>query len=96
MSVAVADLLDDAVIDAGLAGTGWSRDGDNLVKTVTRGDFAGAMGFVNAVAELAEEADHHPDIAIRWNRVELRLSTHSAGGITQLDLDLARRIDGLG
>lgn len=91
----MADLLDDAVIESGLAGTGWSRAGDSLVRTVTRRDFAGAMEFVNAVAAVAEEADHHPDIAISWNRVELRLSTHSAGGITQADLDLARRIDGL-
>jgi 4a-hydroxytetrahydrobiopterin dehydratase len=50
---------------------------------------------VNAVGALAERVDHHPDIDIRWNRVYLRLSTHSAGGITQRDLDLAAQIDGL-
>lgn len=61
-----------------------------------RKDFAAAMAFVNRVAELAEEADHHPDISVSWNTVVLTLSTHSAGGITQLDLDLAGRIDGLG
>jgi 4a-hydroxytetrahydrobiopterin dehydratase len=53
------------------------------------------MQFVNAVALLAEGANHHPDIAISWNRVTLRLSTHSAGGLTQLDLDLAAAIDGI-
>ena len=51
--------------------------------------------FVNAVAERAEAANHHPDIDIRWNTVTLRLSTHSAGGLTQADLDMASEIDGL-
>ena len=50
---------------------------------------------MNAVGALAEEMDHHPDIDIRWNTVTLRLTTHSAGGLTQLDLELARRIDAL-
>jgi 4a-hydroxytetrahydrobiopterin dehydratase len=54
------------------------------------------MTFVNAVAALAEQANHHPDIAISWNRVTLRLTTHSARGLTQDDLDLAGQIDGLG
>ena len=54
-------------------------------------DFADALAYVNAVGALAEEMDHHPDIDIRWNTVTLRLSTHSAGGLTQLDLELARR-----
>jgi 4a-hydroxytetrahydrobiopterin dehydratase len=88
--------LSDDDVSAGLASLAWDRDGDELVKAVTLKDFAAAMAFVNGVAELAEAADHHPDLAISWNRVTLRLSTHSAGGLTQLDLDLARRIDGLG
>ena len=54
------------------------------------------MVFVNQVAELAEEANHHPDISVSWNTVVLTLSTHSAGGITQFDLDLAGRVDALG
>lgn len=87
-------LSDDAVV-AGLEGLAWERDGDELVKVVTRKDFGGAMEFVNGVALLAEGANHHPDIAISWNKVTLRLSTHSAGGLTQLDLDLAAAIDGL-
>jgi 4a-hydroxytetrahydrobiopterin dehydratase len=66
-----------------------------LVKTRTGRDFADALAYVNAVGELAERANHHPDIDIRWNAVTLRLSTHSAGGITQADLDLAGRIDAL-
>ena len=92
----VPDVLADDAITRGLAGLEWQREGGALRKTVTRKDFAGAMAFVNRVAELAEEADHHPDISISWNKVELTLSTHSAGGITQLDLDLAGRIDRLG
>jgi 4a-hydroxytetrahydrobiopterin dehydratase len=88
--------LTDTELTEGLAGLGWSRESDELVKVVTRRDFVEAMKFVNAVAELAESANHHPDIAISWNTVTLRLSTHSAGGLTRLDLDLAAQIDGLG
>ena len=90
------ELLTDAELTEGLAGLGWSREGEELVKVVTRRDFVEAMKFVNAVADLAESANHHPDIAISWNTVTLRLSTHSAGGLTRLDLDLAAQIDGLG
>lgn len=89
------DRLDDDAVRAGLGGLSWERHGDALVKVVTKGDFAQAMAFVNAVAELAEAANHHPDIAISWNKVTLTLSTHDAGGITQKDLDLARQIDQL-
>jgi 4a-hydroxytetrahydrobiopterin dehydratase len=65
------------------------------VKVHTGRVFADALAYVNAVGALAEEMDHHPDIDIRWNRVTLRLSTHSAGGITEADLELGRRIDAL-
>jgi len=88
--------LDDVTIDAALAHLAWERHGHELVKVVKRGDFAKALGYVNAVGRLAEEADHHPDIDIRWDTVTLRLSTHSAGGLTQKDLDLAAAIDALG
>jgi len=74
---------------------GWERDGNELVKVHTGRAFADALDYVNAVGALAEEMDHHPDIDIRWNRVTLRLSTHSAGGITGADLELGRRIDAL-
>lgn len=90
------DLLDPASVDAALAeGMAWERQGDMLVKTRRGKDFADALAYVNAVGALAEQMDHHPDIDIRWNRVTLRLSTHSAGGITDADLELARRIDAL-
>jgi 4a-hydroxytetrahydrobiopterin dehydratase len=88
-------LLDNDAISAGLAGLRWERQGNELVREHKSRDFAGAMEFVNAVAERAEAANHHPDIDIRWNTVTLRLSTHSAGGLTQADLDLAREIDGV-
>ena len=87
--------LGDAEIDAALPTLAWERDGDSLVKRVKRRNFREALGFVNHVGELAEQRDHHPDIDIRWNRVILRLSTHSAGGITAMDLELARAIDEL-
>jgi len=89
------DKLDDDAVQAGLAGLDWKREGGALVKVVTKGDFAEAMAVVNEVARLAEAANHHPDIAISWNKVTLTLSTHDAGGITQKDLDLARQIDQL-
>lgn len=89
-------VLDHATVDAALAdGLAWRRDGDELVKVHTGRVFADALAYVNAVAVLAEEMDHHPDIDIRWNRVTLRLSTHSAGGLTGADLELAGRIDDL-
>ena len=72
----------------------WTLDGETITRTFTFADFNKAMGFVNRVALAAETADHHPDIDIRWNRVTLALSTHSAGALTDLDRDLAARIDG--
>jgi 4a-hydroxytetrahydrobiopterin dehydratase len=90
------DVLDSATVDGSISDLGWQRQGSELVKLWSGKDFAAALAYVNRVGELAEGANHHPDIDIRWNKVELRLSTHSAGGITQADLDLARRIDGIG
>ncbi len=90
------DILDPATVDAALAdGMTWTRLGDTLVKVHTGRAFADALAYVNAVGALAEEMNHHPDIDIRWNRVTLRLSTHDAGGLTQADLELGRRIDAL-
>ena len=66
------------------------------MKVEQRRDFADALGYVNAVGALAEEAGHHPDIEIRWNTVTLRLQTHSLGGITGADVSLAAAVDGLG
>jgi 4a-hydroxytetrahydrobiopterin dehydratase len=75
---------------------GWSRRGDTLTKTYTFEKFADGISFVNRVAKIADEMDHHPDIDIRYTKISLSLSTHDAGGITQSDLTLAERIEGLG
>jgi 4a-hydroxytetrahydrobiopterin dehydratase len=90
------DLLDEAAVKAALDRLpGWERNGDQIVKTYTLDDFRSAMTFVDRVAEAAEAAEHHPDIDIRWNKVTLWLSTHSAGGLTERDTALAHRIERL-
>ena len=73
----------------------WRRTGAVISRTFEFKDFAAAMKFVNRVAKLAEEAWHHPDIDIRWNKVTLALSTHSEGGLTENDFQLARKFDRL-
>jgi 4a-hydroxytetrahydrobiopterin dehydratase len=73
--------------------TGWSREGDTLVRAFESESFARGIRLVDAVAVVADELDHHPDIDIRWTTVTFRLSTHSAGGITGNDVELAKRID---
>ena len=72
---------------------GWSRRGDVLVKTFRLPSFMAGIDAVRDVAEAAERADHHPDIDIRYDRLGFSLSTHSSGGITQKDLDLAGEIE---
>lgn len=90
----MAERLDEAAIDARLAAlTGWSREGEVISKEYQRSGFADVIAFVVRVGFLAEAADHHPDIDIRWRNVNLALSTHDAGGLTTLDFDLAGRID---
>ncbi|WP_068163373.1 4a-hydroxytetrahydrobiopterin dehydratase [Rhodococcus phenolicus] len=92
----MAELLSDTEIDAALAALpGWSRVGNSLVRTIESATFPDAVALVSRVAEVAEEANHHPDIDIRWRKVTYTLSTHSAGGITASDPALARRIDSL-
>lgn len=95
MIAMATELLTDEQIRQALGGSDWTREGDEIARTVTLADFKAAMAFVNQVADLAESRNHHPDIAISWNKVTLRLSTHSAGGLTGNDVDLAREIDGL-
>jgi 4a-hydroxytetrahydrobiopterin dehydratase len=74
---------------------GWKKSGVMIVRTYQFKDFPAAMKFVNAVAELAEEAWHHPDIDIRWNKVTLALTTHDADGLTEKDFTLAGKFDRL-
>lgn len=71
----------------------WSLEGEMITRTFAFGDFNEAMGFVTRVALAAEVADHHPDIDIRWNKVTLALSTHSAGALTEQDTALAAKYD---
>ena len=73
----------------------WDVEGKSIVRVFEFDDFEQAIDFVNGVAELAEDADHHPDMDIRFNKVRVILSTHSKGGITENDFDLAERLDTL-
>ena len=73
----------------------WKKLGLTIARTYQFKDFPAAIEFVNAVAETAEQAWHHPDIDIRWNKVTLTLTTHDAGGLTEKDFDLAGKFDRL-
>lgn len=90
----VAELLDEEEIEQRLDELGdWERDGDAIQKVFEFDDFDQAIRFVNDVAKLAERYDHHPDMDVRYNRVRLSLSTHSEGGLTPRDFDLAGEIE---
>jgi 4a-hydroxytetrahydrobiopterin dehydratase len=89
-------LSEDQIGESLAAVPDWSREGDSIVHVETLAGFSDAMLYVGAVAYLAEAANHHPDIAIQWNKVTLTLSTHSAGGLTSKDFTLAGRISQLG
>jgi len=92
----MADLLSADGIAAGLARLdGWSDDAAGIARTVTLPTFPRAIDVVVRVAAVAEELDHHPDIDIRWRTLTFACTTHSAGGVTGKDLDLARRIDAI-
>jgi 4a-hydroxytetrahydrobiopterin dehydratase len=93
----MAERLSDIAIQREL-GTlqGWSRRGDVITKTFQFRKFLDGIEFVRAVAKVADAADHHPDIDIRYTKIICSLSTHSAGGITQKDLDMARQIELVG
>jgi 4a-hydroxytetrahydrobiopterin dehydratase len=91
-------VLDEETVTTALEpgnGLKWHLMGGKLVKSVVCDGFVGAVAYVGEVAKLAEEANHHPDIDIRYDRVTLALITHDSGGITRLDLDLAEAIDGI-
>jgi 4a-hydroxytetrahydrobiopterin dehydratase len=89
-------LLEKEAIDSFLAAhSGWTRQDDEITRTFEFSDFNESLGFVVRVGMEAEKANHHPDVDIRWNQVTLTLSTHSEGGLTQVDLDLADTVDGL-
>jgi 4a-hydroxytetrahydrobiopterin dehydratase len=74
---------------------GWERSGDAIVKEFDNGDFKGSVEFVNRLMPEAEEMNHHPDLEISWKTVKVTITTHSEGGLTDNDFQLARRIDGV-
>jgi 4a-hydroxytetrahydrobiopterin dehydratase len=87
-------LLGDDEIEAKLAGLdGWERSDAAIVKVFKRGDFVGSVKFVESLAAEAEALGHHPDLEISWDTVTVTISTHSEGGLTAADFELAARID---
>ena len=88
--------LDDEEIEAQLTELdGWARDGESIVREFDRGDFVGSVRFVDAIVAPAEELGHHPDLEISWATVKVTITTHSEGGLTAADFELAKRIDDL-
>jgi 4a-hydroxytetrahydrobiopterin dehydratase len=89
-------LLSDEEIKSRLADlSGWRQRGEFIVKSFDRGDFVGSVKFVDSLVEPAEEMNHHPDIAISWSQVEVAISTHAEGGLTETDFELARKVEEL-
>ncbi|MCC6429092.1 MAG: 4a-hydroxytetrahydrobiopterin dehydratase [Phycisphaerales bacterium] len=91
MSKLTTRQIDAAIKDA----PEWTNTGEAIQRTIQFPDFAAAMAFVNRIAAAAEQAQHHPDILIRYNKVTFTLSTHDAAGLTKRDFDFARRIDAM-
>ena len=88
--------LDERTVDTWLAEhAGWTREGDALVRTFKTADFGGSLAFAVRLGMVAEKRDHHPDILIGWGKARVLWTTHDAGGITQLDLELAEATDKL-
>jgi 4a-hydroxytetrahydrobiopterin dehydratase len=88
--------LSDAEIEEKLAGlSNWERSGGAIEKTFKRGDFVGSVEFASSLVEPAEGMNHHPDLAISWDTVTVTISTHSEGGLTAADFELAAKIDAL-
>ena len=90
----MADTLSDDEIAAQLP-DGWDRDGDEIVRTYEFETYLGGVGFAAGAGGLAQEAFHHPEMTIGWREVEVRLTTHDAGGVTEKDIELAERFEEL-
>lgn len=89
-------LLSESEVEARLAElSGWERSGEAIVKKFQRGDFAGSVEFVSSLLAPAEAMNHHPDLEISWDTVTVTISTHSEGGLTAADFELAGKIDAL-
>ncbi len=92
----MAELLNDTEVETRLKHLAWEREGDEIVREWRFEGFAEAVAFVNRVAEVAEDVNHHPDIFLHgWNKVKLSLTNHSAGGLTETDFSMAARFDQL-
>jgi len=90
------ELLDQDALETALKKCPeWEQEGVSISRTVEFEEFMEAIDFVNDLAEIADEAQHHPDILIRYNKVTLTLTTHDAGGLTESDIELAQRVDNL-
>lgn len=88
------DLLPDNEIESRLADlAGWNRDGDAIAKAFKNDDFVGSVKFVDALVEPAEDMGHHPDLTLSWDEVTVSITNHAAGGLTEADFELAKRID---
>jgi 4a-hydroxytetrahydrobiopterin dehydratase len=92
----MALLADQEIEDRLEALPGWQRSGDAITRDFVFRDFVGSVAFVDSVVEPAERMGHHPDITISWNTVTVSVSTHSEGGLTAADFELAKEIDRLG
>jgi 4a-hydroxytetrahydrobiopterin dehydratase len=92
----MALLSDDEIRDRLESLDGWEREGDAIRKQFQLEDFKGSVDFVNRLTPVAEDMNHHPDLEISWNKVTVRISTHSEGGLTGNDFELASKIDSLG
>jgi 4a-hydroxytetrahydrobiopterin dehydratase len=90
----MSETLTDEEIESQLP-DGWTREGDEIVRTYEFDSYLEGVGFAAGAGGLAEEAFHHPELTISWQEVEVRLTTHDAGGITEKDIDLAARFDEL-
>jgi 4a-hydroxytetrahydrobiopterin dehydratase len=89
-------LLSDLEIEARLSEMDdWERDGESIVKEFERDDFVGSVRFVESIVNPAEAMNHHPDLEISWSTVKVAISTHSQGGLTENDFELAKKIDAL-
>ena len=88
----MSETLSDEEIEAQLP-ENWDREGDEIVRTYEFDAYLDGVGFAAGAGGVAQDAFHHPEIAISWREVEVRLTTHDAGGITEKDIDLAERFD---
>lgn len=91
MALLAADQIHQRLEDL----VGWERSGNSIRKEFKLDDFVGSVRFVDGLVEPAEDMGHHPDLEIAWSRVTVKLSTHSEGGLTEADFELAGRIDAL-